>query len=97
MVDDFLSAFAALIFVLALLALCVWALKRFGIVPGQPLPGKASKELIILESKLIDARNRLVVARWRGKEYLLAASPNGLKEIDNREVDIKTSLEGTVR
>lgn len=96
MVDDFLSAFAALIFVLALLGLFVWALKRFGFVPGQPLPGKSSKELVILESRLVDARNRLVVARWRDRDYLLAAGPNGLKKIDSCEANVKASIEGGV-
>lgn len=85
MADDVFGAFSALVFVLGLLGLLVWAIKRFGFMPGQPKFGAGSKELEILESKMIDARNRLVVARWRGVDYLLAFGADGAKKIDMKE------------
>lgn len=84
MADDVFGAFSALVFVLGLLGLLVWAFKRFGFMPGQPKFGAGSKELEILESKMIDARNRLVVARWRGADYLLAFGADGAKKIDTK-------------
>ncbi len=84
MADDIFGAFSALVFVLGLLGLFAWAIKRFGFMPGQPKIGTKSKELEILESKMIDARNRLVVARWHDTEYLLAFGADGTKKIDAR-------------
>lgn len=81
MLDEAFGAFAALIFVIGLLGLFAWSLKRFGFMPGQPKFGKVSKELEIIESRMIDARSKLVVARWRGKDYLLAFGADGIKSI----------------
>lgn len=85
MAEEIFGAFSALILVLGLLGLFAWAVRRFGFMPGQPKFGKSSKELEILESKMIDARNRLVVARWRGSDYLLAFGADGTKKIDVKE------------
>lgn len=85
MADDIFGAFSALVFVLGLLGLFAWAIKRFGFMPGQPKFGTSSKELEIIESKMIDARNRLVVARWHGTEYLLAFGADGTRKIDVRD------------
>lgn len=81
MLGEVFNAFAALIFVIGLLGLFAWSLRRFGVVPGQAKFGTGTKELEILENKMIDARNKLVVARWRGTDYLLAFGADGVKEI----------------
>lgn len=81
MLDDAFGAFAALIFVIGLLGLFAWSLRRFGFMPGQPKFGKGTKDLQILESRMIDARSKLVVARWRGNDYLLAFGADGVKSI----------------
>lgn len=85
MVEDVFGAFAALIFVLGLLGLFAWSIRRFGFMPGQPKFGKTAKELEILESKMIDARTKLVVARWRGTDYLLAFGADGAKQVAEKE------------
>lgn len=85
MTGDIFSAIAALLFVLGLLGLFAWAVKRFGFIPGQPKFIKSSKELEIIESKMVDARNKLFVARWRGTDYLLSAGPSGISKIDKQE------------
>lgn len=90
MLDDAFGAFAALIFVIGLLGLFAWSLRRFGFMPGQPRFGKTSKELEILESRMIDARSKLVVARWRGKDYLLAFSADGVKSIATEDTPPST-------
>ncbi len=85
MLDDAFGAFAALIFVIGLLGLFAWSLRRFGFMPGQPKLGRASKDLEIIESRMIDARSKLVVARWRGKDYLLAFGADGVKSIASED------------
>lgn len=85
MLEDIFGAFSALIFVIGLLGLFAWSLRRFGFFPGQPKFGKGAKDLEIMESRMIDARSKLVVARWRGKDYLIAFSADGAREIDQRD------------
>lgn len=85
MTENIFGAFSALIIVLGLLGLFAWLVRRFGFMPGQPKFGKAAKDLEILESKMIDARNRLVVARWRGDDYLLAFGADGIAKIDTKK------------
>ncbi len=85
MAEDIFGAFSALIFVLGLLGLFAWAVRRFGFMPGQPKFGKGSKELEILESKMIDAKSRLIIARWRGTDYFLAFGADGVEKIDVKD------------
>ncbi len=84
MMTDIFSAFAALVFVLGLLGLFVWALKRFGLVPGHVVTGKASKQIKILENQMLDGKNRLVSMRWHDKDYLIGTGANGITVIDKR-------------
>jgi len=81
MITETLTAISALFFVLALLGLGAWALKRFGLAPGQPRLSKGAKQINILDSKLLDSKNRLVAVEWKGKEYLLATGANGVTPI----------------
>lgn len=92
MAGEIFGAFSALIFVLGLLGLFAWAVRRFGFMPGQPKFGKAGKELEILESKMIDARSKLVVARWRGTDYLLAFGADGAKQIAEKEAPANATV-----
>lgn len=93
MAEDLFGAFTALIFVLGLLGLFAWAVRRFGFMPGQPRVGRPSKELEILESKMIDARNRLIVARWRGTDYLLGSGPEGVRRLDSHDSNSEEKTE----
>ena len=80
---EIFTAFAALIFVIGLLGLFAWAVKRFGFIPGQGALKPGKKHINILESKMLDGRNRLVTVSWKGKEYLLSTNPAGVKLIDS--------------
>jgi flagellar biosynthetic protein FliO len=82
---EIFTALFALIFVLALLGGLSWAVKRFGLLPGH-VPNKKGKNTIdTIETRMIDARNRLLVVRWRGDEYLLGAGSNGVTVIDKKD------------
>lgn len=86
MLSSAFNALFALAFVLALLVLFAWLIKRSGLLPGEPAGiGKGQKSLKIKETKALDARNRLIVANWNGKDYLLAAGTNGVRSIDHSE------------
>ena len=96
MLTDVLGALFALLFVLGLIALLAWALRRFGLAPGHATLKKRDREIEILETRMIDARSRLVTARWRGKDYFLGVSANGITAIDrdgSKENDASTFIE----
>ena len=81
MIGDFSNAIAALILVLALMGLIVWILRRFGLTPAGGMTGQ-DKKLKILEARMLDSRNRLVLAQWRGRQYLLSVGQDGTRLID---------------
>lgn len=85
MLTDIISAFASLLFVLGLLGLFVWAVKRYGLLPGHSRVKVGEKQLDILESKMVDGRNRLVVVSWRGKQYLLGTNPGGVRLLGSED------------
>lgn len=94
MLGEMTGAFAALLFVLGLLGLMVWAMKRFGLAPGQPrFPTKGGKQITIVENRMLDGRNRLVIVRWRGREYLLGSGANGISLIGTEDSDFEKMLE----
>ena len=59
----------SLIFVLGLIGLFAWLLRRFG-PPGR-LRGPGRRRLSIVEILPLDARRRLVLLRRDGKEHLI--------------------------
>lgn len=93
MIGDTLGAFAALLFVLALMVGLSWAVRRLGMLPGQPRLKNGEKQLEILESKLLDGRNRLVVVRWKNKDYLIATNPGGVQTISEADTAFKELVE----
>jgi flagellar protein FliO/FliZ len=64
---DIVRLVAALVFVLALIGLCAWLLRRFG--PTMRL-GRAGR-LSLVESIAIDSRRRLLLVRRDQTEHLL--------------------------
>jgi flagellar protein FliO/FliZ len=87
MLTEVLGAIIALVFVLGLIFLMTWGVRRFGLIPGASTAKKEEREIEVLDSKMLDARSRLVVVRWRGKDYLLGNSPAGLRVIDSVDGD----------
>ena len=83
MTGEFVSAFSVLFIMLGLLGLLAWMVKRFGLLPGQPRIGGKDKQLEILDSQMLDTRNRLVVVRWRGKDYFIGTGQTSVTLIDS--------------
>ncbi len=75
---SFLSAVMGLIFVLGLILLLSWLLKRFGspILSGRLEQKK--QRISLLEARQIDPKNRLVLFRCGNKEYLLATGETNM-------------------
>lgn len=82
MAQEILSVFSVLFIMLGLFGLAAWAVKRFGLLPGQPRQRGGKKQVKILESQALDARNRIVVVQWHGRDYLLGTGQNGVRLID---------------
>lgn len=80
---DYLRFVAALLFVLALIGLIGWAVRRGGLagglVRGLSLgrAGADARRLDVIEARAIDARRRLVLVRRDGVEHLLLLAPSG--------------------
>lgn len=69
-----LSALSGLIFVLGLIFLTNWLLRRF----GTSLCARAGmkSEIVLLETKMLDTKNKLVLFRCRGKDFLILTGQN---------------------
>lgn len=69
---SFLLAFLGLVFVVGIIFLLSYLFKRFGggLIAGLPAM-KKSGAVELLEIKPVDPKNRLVLARCKGREYLL--------------------------
>ncbi len=93
MVTEIFGALSALAFVLAVLALLAWAVKRFGLVPGQPHIKSGNKKINIIESRILDGKNRLVTIEWNGKEYLLATNASGVTPISVSKPDFQKMVD----
>ena len=75
---SFLSAVMGLVFVLGLILLLSWLLKRFGspILSGRLEQKK--QRISLLEARQIDPKNRLILFRCGGREYLLATGETNM-------------------
>ena len=69
---SFLSALLGLIFVLGIIFLISYLFKRFGshLIAGMPA-AKKKQEISILDIRVVDPKNRLVLFRYRNKDYLV--------------------------
>jgi flagellar protein FliO/FliZ len=71
-----LKFFSAFVFVIALMLLLSWAMKRMGLA-GSVMAGIGKRRLKIVEFLPIDHRRRLVLVRCDDREHLLLLGPQG--------------------
>lgn len=76
---DYLRFVAALIFVLGLIGLLYWLVRRYGVqgLGSFGVSGPASGRLQVVESRPIDPRRRLVLVRRDSVEHLLLLGTEG--------------------
>lgn len=70
----FISAF---VFVMSLMFMLSWGLKRLGLAGTSLLPNGSRRRLKIIETLPLDARRKLVIIRRDDREHLLVLGPTG--------------------
>lgn len=81
---DYLQAALSLAFVLGLLLVAAAALRRWR---GR-LPGSSGGRLSVIETRALDARNRLVLVRWDDREHLLLIGQSGSRHLSSRAMSL---------
>lgn len=81
--EELLRAFAALLVVLAAILGLAYVLRR--IAAGRISADGRTSDLGVVEWRGLDARRKLAVIRWDGKEHLLCLGPAGDCVIASRE------------
>lgn len=76
-----IKGMAAFAFVLGLMFLFSWLLKKMGLA-GQGMPVSGKKRLSVVEFMPLDHRRRLVLLRCDQKEHLVILGPQGETVID---------------
>lgn len=71
---DYFRFVLALVFVLSLVGLLAWAIRRMGMIPGTA-GFKAGRRLNVIESTMIDTKRKLVLVRRDDVEHLLVLGP----------------------
>lgn len=71
---DYLRFFAALVFVLGLIALLAWVVLRYRLGGAAPA---AARRLAVIETLSIDSRHRLALVRCDAADYLLLLGEGG--------------------
>ena len=82
--DSYPRYLLSLVFVLGLIGLLAWLLRKFG--PPVRLRGPGARRLSVVEILPLDARRRLVLLRRDGKEHLILLGPT-------QDVVIETGIE----
>jgi flagellar protein FliO/FliZ len=72
--DSYPRYLVSLVFVLGLIGLFAWLLRRFGLPARFRVPGR--HRLSIIEIAPLDARRRLVLLRRDNTEHLILLGPN---------------------
>ena len=73
---DYLRFIAALVFVLALMGLLAFALRRLGLA-GPALPAGRNRRLKLIEVLPLDSRRRAVLLERDKKQHLVILGPGG--------------------
>lgn len=68
---DLLQAVIALLFVLALILLIAWVVKRYGVDKNWQLKSNEKRRLEVIERLVIDPKRQLVLVRRDNHEHLL--------------------------
>ena len=85
--SDYLTAVLALAFVVGLIALLGWAVRRFGLIPGASAVIRGGRRIKIVEVTPIDVRRKLVLIRRDQAEHLVLLGAQ-------RDLVIETGIDG---
>jgi flagellar protein FliO/FliZ len=74
--SNYLRFVLVLVFVLALIGLLTWLVRRFGLAGRMPIGGKQGRRLNVVEVAPLDSRHRLVLIRRDRVEHLVLLGAN---------------------
>ncbi len=74
--DNYIRFVLVLVFVLALIGLLTWLVRRFGLAGRMPTGGKQGRRLDVVEVAALDSRHRLVLIRRDRIEHLVLLGTN---------------------
>ncbi len=74
--DNYIRFVLVLVFVLALIGLLTWLVRRFGLAGRMPSGGKHGRRLDVVEVAALDSRHRLVLIRRDRTEHLVLLGTN---------------------
>lgn len=83
---EILKALIALLFVLALILLVAWAVRRFGIDKSWQLKAGNQRRLEVRERLVIDPKRQLVLVRHDNKEHLLLLGQNEATLVQSNDI-----------
>lgn len=89
-VENYIQFLLALVFVLSLIGLLAWAVKRFGLIPGVPRASGPSHRLSVVEATNIDPKRRLVLVRRDDIEHLILLGPDSMTVVETGINPLKT-------
>lgn len=75
--DVYLRFVASLAFVLALIAVAGWAVRRYGFGANPTRGAKSARRIAVVEQTALDAKRRLVLLRRDGVEHLVLLGTAG--------------------
>jgi flagellar protein FliO/FliZ len=73
---DYLRFVLVLVFVLALIGVLTWLVRRFGLAGRMPTGGRRGRRLDVIEVAPLDSRHRLVLVRRDRIEHLILLGAN---------------------
>ena len=85
--DDYLRFILALVFVLSLIGLLSWAVRRYGLGGRLAASASGGRRLRLIEVAALDAKHRLVLVRRDGAEHLILIG-------GQTDVVVETGIEG---
>ena len=74
--ESYIRFVLVLVFVLALIGLLTWLVRRFGLAGRMPTGGKQGRRLDVVEVAPLDSRHRLVLIRRDRTEHLVLLGTN---------------------
>ncbi|MBF5095691.1 FliO/MopB family protein [Azospirillum sp. INR13] len=81
--DQYIRFLMALFFVVALIMVVAWVMRRVGMAGGTVRGRARQRRLSVVEALPIDAKRRLVLIRRDDREHLILLSANGDLLIDS--------------
>ncbi len=83
---DYIKFFAALVFVVALMGLLAYVMKRLNLAGGGGLISTGKRRLKIVETLPLDARRKAVILQRDNRQHLVILGPAG-------ETVVETNIE----